>query len=416
MTPWSPVVIQSPMNFSRVASGLPQYSRNITGSGRLTAIWPSSPGLRTRAVAADHRDRVAGHRLADRAGPRHADRRAGADHQVAFGLAVELVDGERRAPPCPIRRSRRRAPRRRSRPSAARMSWRPRGFGTARSMRSAVGGMKALRTPMRAISAKASSGSNLSKRARHHRHAVMQARQQAHRAGRRPRPSRPASRSGRPAAGRTRAAARCPADGRAARDGACSAPLGWPGGAGGVDHHRRIVGRGGDRREIGRGARERLGKAERAVARSVDRQDELEVRQLALRDLGDLGEPLRVGDQRLGAGILQAIGERVGAEQDRERQRDRAELVDRDVDGRDLRRLRQQDRDAVAARDAVRGQRVGEPVRGLAQPAVADVLARGRPARTCDEREPARLALRPAVADVDADIVTAPGSASGIGG
>ena len=41
--PWSPVVIQSPMNFSRVASGRPQYSRNITGSGRFTAICPSSP-------------------------------------------------------------------------------------------------------------------------------------------------------------------------------------------------------------------------------------------------------------------------------------------------------------------------------------------------------------------------------------
>jgi len=38
------VVIQSPMNLSRVASGLPQYSRNITGSGRLIAICPSSPG------------------------------------------------------------------------------------------------------------------------------------------------------------------------------------------------------------------------------------------------------------------------------------------------------------------------------------------------------------------------------------
>ena len=32
------------MNLSRVASGFPQYSRNITGSGRLIAICPSSPG------------------------------------------------------------------------------------------------------------------------------------------------------------------------------------------------------------------------------------------------------------------------------------------------------------------------------------------------------------------------------------
>ena len=35
------------MNFSRVASGLPQYSRNITGSGRRIAICPSSPGAQT---------------------------------------------------------------------------------------------------------------------------------------------------------------------------------------------------------------------------------------------------------------------------------------------------------------------------------------------------------------------------------
>ena len=41
--PWSPVVIQSPTNFSSVASARPQYSRNMTGSGRFTAIWPSSP-------------------------------------------------------------------------------------------------------------------------------------------------------------------------------------------------------------------------------------------------------------------------------------------------------------------------------------------------------------------------------------
>ena len=169
---------------------------------------------------------------------------------------------------------------------------------------------------------------------------------------------------------------------------------------------RRIVGRGRDRREIGRGARERLGKAERAVARPIDRQDQLEAgERVALRapDLGDLGEPLRVGEQRLGAGILQPIGERIGAEQHRQRQRDGAELVDRDVDRRDLGRLRQQDRDAVAALDAVRRERIGEPVRCLAQPAVAHVL-RAAVLRHGDESELARVALGPAVADLDADI------------
>jgi hypothetical protein len=44
------------------------------------------------------------------------------------------------------------------------MSKRPRGDGTARIIRNAVGGMKVLRICADAISAKASSGSNLSKR------------------------------------------------------------------------------------------------------------------------------------------------------------------------------------------------------------------------------------------------------------
>ena len=34
------------MNLSRVASGRPQYSRNITGFGRFTAIMPKLAGVR----------------------------------------------------------------------------------------------------------------------------------------------------------------------------------------------------------------------------------------------------------------------------------------------------------------------------------------------------------------------------------
>ena len=120
--------------------------------------------------------------------------------------------------------------------------------------------------------------------------------------------------------------------------------------------------------------------------------------------LGELGEALRVGQQRLGAGILQPVGQRIRPEQDRDRQRDRAKLVDRDMGGGDFRRLRQQDGDAVAALDAVRAQHIGEPVRGLAQGAVADgVFAPVR--MDVQDGEPAGLSLRPAVADIDADIV-----------
>jgi len=44
------------------------------------------------------------------------------------------------------------------------MAWRPRGSGAERIMRSAVGGMNVLRTPVCAITANASSGSKRSKR------------------------------------------------------------------------------------------------------------------------------------------------------------------------------------------------------------------------------------------------------------
>src|SRR5205085_7788379 len=50
--------------------------------------------IRARAIGADHRDVMARYRLADRAWLRHADHRTRRQHQIAFGLAVELVDGE----------------------------------------------------------------------------------------------------------------------------------------------------------------------------------------------------------------------------------------------------------------------------------------------------------------------------------
>ena len=140
--------------------------------------------------------------------------------------------------------------------------------------------------------------------------------------------------------------------------------------------------------------------AERAVGRAIDRQDQLQARQFGAHDLG---EALHVGDQRLGAGILQPVGDRLGAEQHGERQRDGAELVDRDVDRGDLGRLRQQDGDPVAGPDAVGGERVGEFVRRIAQPAVADIVGLAVRADS-DDRELAGLAIGPAIAYLDADV------------
>ena len=81
--------------------------------------------------------------------------------------------------------------------------------------------------------------------------------------------------------------------------------------------------------------------------------------------------------------------------------------------GGDFRRLRQQDRDAVAARDAVRGKHVGEPVGGVLQPAEADLVG-AAVGMHMQDREPPRLGRRPAVADIDADVVARGDPASGI--
>jgi hypothetical protein len=180
--------------------------------------------------------------------------------------------------------------------------------------------------------------------------------------------------------------------------------LGRAGRAGRVDHQRRIVGGRVDRREIGRRARDGAMEVERALPGAVERQDQLQLGQLvAKRD--DLAEPLRIGDQRPRACVLQAIRDRVRPEQHGERQRDRAELVDRDMNRRDLRSLRQQDGDAVAARDAVGGERVGEAIGRVAQPAEADLVV---PAVGMDVEngEARRIRRGPAVADLDAHVVT----------
>src|SRR5215470_1500080 len=71
---------------------------------------------------------------------------------------------------------------------------------------------------------------------------------------------------------------------------------------------------------------------------------------------------------------------------------------------RDLRSLRQQDGDAIAAPDAVGGERVGEPVRGLAQPAEADLVASAVGVHMQD-REAPRISCGPAVAHLDAYVV-----------
>jgi len=105
-----------------------------------------------------------------------------------------------------------------------------------------------------------------------------------------------------------------------------------------------------------------------AVRRTVDRQHAGDVRGF-VTDFGETADARGIGDERLGSGILQTVGQRVRPEQYRDRQRHRPQLVDRDVTGRDFRRLRQVHRDAIAPRNAIGTQHIGETIRCFAQPA-----------------------------------------------
>ena len=119
------------------------------------------------------------------------------------------------------------------------------------------------------------------------------------------------------------------------------------------------------------------------------------------RNLGDAG---RIGDQRHNARVLQPIVECIGAEERRQRQGDGAKLVDGEMRERDFMRLRQENRHTVALLHAFRAQRIGEPVRLLAQSAICESLDAAI-SENLDDRDALRIARRPAVAAIDADIV-----------
>ena len=168
------------------------------------------------------------------------------------------------------------------------------------------------------------------------------------------------------------------------------------GGARRVDHHGGIVGRSRFRLEARGGPLQGCVEIERAVAGAVDREHQREVCK-RFTQARELRKSASIGDQGLGTRVRQPVGERIRPEQGRERQRDRAKLVDRDMDRGDLRHLRQHQRDPVSAHDAVRPQRIGEPVRRLAQCAVVDFVE-APVSMLVQDRDPARLALRPTIA------------------
>ena len=113
---------------------------------------------------------------------------------------------------------------------------------------------------------------------------------------------------------------------------------------------------------------------------------------------------LDVLDRCRRAGIGEAVLQRLWPEQGKQRHRDGAELVGRDMRDRGLRRLRQQHGHAIAARDPQLSQQIGKAVRPVPQFAVAIVAG---PIVGAGKRQgdPLRLPCRPAVAHIDADVV-----------
>ena len=154
-----------------------------------------------------------------------------------------------------------------------------------------------------------------------------------------------------------------------------------PGRARGVDDQRRRVGRCRHRLEaVGRGREQR-----RQLAVDVDRLHALE---------------LAVGEHDRRIRVAEPHRHRVRAEAGRERNSDRAQLVDRDVRDRRLGPLRQRDPDAISLADPPRPQRVREPVRVVGELAERDAPGDLAPVRDHDRDRVARVAL----ADVDAQV------------
>ena len=169
--------------------------------------------------------------------------------------------------------------------------------------------------------------------------------------GRRSTPSRPATRRGRLRADSRRASGRIPAGCRAGTDAASARPSAVR-----------------SCRSCRRGSPDRAGAVVGAVeaSRAAAIDQRLERRDPRLARAGDAdrraqtpGQRSRIGakfgsdcgstNATLASELIEPVLERLGAEQERQRHRDRAELVDRDVRDDRFRPLRQDQRDLVAA-------------------------------------------------------------------
>ena len=204
---------------------------------------------------------MAGHRLAHRSDAQRAELRAGADHQIAFGLAVEFVDGQAEGRLAPFQRLD--AERLAARGHAAQLEI----VAAARIRRRAHHAQRGRRNEGVAHADVLHQREGffrieLVELARDHRHAVMQARQQRieQTAGPGPVGRRPVAVAGLRKRIMRQFGARHMAEQNAM---GMQRAFRLAGRARGVNHHRRIVGRGIDRRESRRRARELIVQTQR---------------------------------------------------------------------------------------------------------------------------------------------------------
>jgi competence protein ComEC len=320
-----------------------------------------------RAVGVHDGDGVARHRLAHGTGAEHAETGAGFDHQVAFGLAVDLVDRQAERPLRPLLKP---APHRLAAGEQAAQAHRivpaPRELGLhhAHGRRRQEDVAHAVPGHQR----KRLVGIELVEAARHHRDAEIEPRQQHVDQPADPRPVRRrpqhVARLGQELVGELDArqmAEQHPV--------AVQRALGRAGGAGRVDHDGGIVGAGVGGGEAVRRRFHGLGEVAHALSRGSGGEHMGEGGQVRA-DLGQPGFDVARHDKRRGARVGEAVLQRLDAEQPAERHGDGAELVDGDVGRGRLGRLRQHQRDTVAAADAAGPEQVGDAVGHLIERAI----------------------------------------------
>ena len=295
-------------------------------------------GIAGRAIRPYHRHLVAGRRLADRAGARHAHARAGRQHEIAFRLAVEFVDDEAKRLAAPgvgfsaerfAARGQRAqtndvaTARRGRRAQHAQRGGRNEGVAHLQPRHQFVGGLR-----IKSVEPTRDDGD-----------AKPQARQQHIEQAARPGPV-----CGRPeqvALAREKIMGELHARQMTQQHAVpMQRALRRAGRAGCVDHERGVVGAVVERREIRTRLAHQSMKIDRRAIRSISRQDEPEIGQ-GRRDGTQLLHAGRVGDDDARARVPQAIVERLGPEERGKWQRHGAQLVDGDMRDRGRQRLRQ---------------------------------------------------------------------------